>query len=398
MRERYAAPALILGEGITVLGTLRCLGTAGIPCYCLSHTSDIETASRWYRLLPKEFGLVSDTYQLASFLESLPFENAVLIPCSDDWAVATAALPDSLRKRFYISQPGLVIQKSFTDKGRFRALLKKHLIPHPHTYSPANEQSLKDLLDQLPVDEISHYFLKPRDSLSFCRHFKAKAFSLTSTEDALQKYRTAREAGFEMLLQEYVSGPPHNHYYVEGFIDRNGVMRCVYARQRLRMYPPKFGNSSIFVSIPASDIQQAVESVRKLLGGVGYRGIYSAEFKRDERDGVYKLLEVNSRCWWYIEFLERCGVNIPEMAYRDALGLEVKNVAHYSLGTRAVYLRLDILAGLSEIRAGRLSIWRWLKFWIGAKYTVLCLRDPLPAFVWFYSKVRAVLLRMIGRR
>ena len=398
MRERYSAPALVLGDGITVLGTIRCLGNAGIPCYCLSLTSDIETASRWYRLLPKEFGLVSDTGQLADFLEPLLFENAVLIPCTDDWAVATAGLSDHLRERFHISQPRHEIQKSFTDKGRFRTLLEKHMIPHPHTYPLENEYSLNNLLDQLPGGEISHYFLKPRNSLTFFAHYMTKAFSLKSKEDALQKYRTAREAGFEMLLQEFVLGPPNNHFYVEGFIDRNEIIRCVYARQRLRMYPPKFGNSSIFVSIPASEIEQAVESVRRLLGGVGYRGIYSAEFKRDERDGVYKLLEVNSRCWWYIEFLERCGVNIPEMAYRDALGLEVEDVAHYSLGRHAVNLRLDILAGLNEIRAGRLNVWRWLKFWIGAKYTVLCLRDPLPAFVWLYSNFCKVFLRMIGRR
>jgi len=47
--------------------------------------------------------------------------------------------------------------------------------------------------------------------------------------------------------------------------------------------------------------------------------VFSAEFKFDERDGLFKILEVNARPWWYVDFAARCGVDVCRMAYRDAL-------------------------------------------------------------------------------
>jgi predicted ATP-grasp superfamily ATP-dependent carboligase len=396
--NNYSVPALVLGSGLTALATIRCLGVSGIPSYCISDRCDFEAASRWHRRLPPKFGTISDSSQLSGFLERLPFEKAVLIPCSDPWTLAAACLQDPLKDRFLISQSDLEVQRSFVDKGRFQSLLQRHSIPHPRTYSLENEESLNKLLERLPAAEVPHYFLKPRESMIFSRHFKKKGFSLANPQDAIKKFRIAREAGFEMLLQEYVLGPPSNHYYVEGLIDRNGKVRSVFARRRLRMYPLNFGNSSMFMSIPVEAIEPAVEIIKTLLAESRYRGIYSAEFKRDELDGIYKLLEINARCWWYVEFLQRCGVNIPEMAYRDALGLEVKEVLEYNVGARAAETFLDICAFIKENLAGRLSLWEWLKSWKGAQFTVLCWRDPLPAVADIYYKVRRLFRRMLGRR
>jgi len=60
--------------------------------------------------------------------------------------------------------------------------------------------------------------------------------------------------------------------------------------------------------------------------------VFSAEFKFDERDGLFKLLEVNARPWWYVDFADRCGVDVCGMAFRDALGEEIEPVTGYKLG------------------------------------------------------------------
>ncbi len=86
------------------------------------------------------------------------------------------------------------------------------------------------------------------------------------------------------------------------------------------MFPLDFGNSTCMVSVAADEVAPAVASVERLLAHVGYRGIFSAEFKYDERDGLFKILEVNARPWWYVEFTARCGVDVCTLAYRDALG------------------------------------------------------------------------------
>jgi len=58
---------------------------------------------------------VSDFCHLASFLELLPLQKAVLVPCSDLWSIACAGLPNHVKERFYTSLSGLEVQKNFVD-------------------------------------------------------------------------------------------------------------------------------------------------------------------------------------------------------------------------------------------------------------------------------------------
>ena len=146
------------------------------------------------------------------------------------------------------------------------------------------------------------------------------------------------------------------------------------------MFPPDFGNSTLTVSIPRDDVASAVASVTRLVEGIGYRGIFSAEFKLDSRDNEFKILEVNSRPWWYIGFAAHCGVDVATMAYRDALGLPVEDVESYAVGERCVLLSQDIRAYLHARKHETApGLGDWVRSWLGATPTVLALDDPLPA-------------------
>jgi predicted ATP-grasp superfamily ATP-dependent carboligase len=206
-----------------------------------------------------------------------------------------------------------------------------------------------------------------------------KAFSVHSREEATRRLAQCLAAGQPMVLQEYVPGPPAAHYYLEGFMDRGGVTRARFARQRLRMYPPNFGNSTLMVSVPVQEVRDAAQTLDVLLGDLGFRGIFSAEFKWDERAGRMKLLEVNARPWWYVEFAARCGVDVCTMAVRDALGEPVPTLTAYQVGRRCVFPYYDFFAARAELAAGRLSLAAWLRSWLGADQPVFRWNDPLPA-------------------
>jgi predicted ATP-grasp superfamily ATP-dependent carboligase len=129
------------------------------------------------------------------------------------------------------------------------------------------------------------------------------------------------------------------------------------------------------------------------VNSIGYRGVFSAEFKYDQRDGRFKLLEVNARPWWYVEFAARCGVNVCAMAYRDALGLPVASVERYAVGRRCVHPQHDRAVGLRLWREGSLSLWSLARSWLGASQPVLCWDDPLPGAASFAIWLRDGLRR-----
>jgi D-aspartate ligase len=131
--------------------------------------------------------------------------------------------------------------------------------------------------------------------------------------------------------------------------------------------------------VPVEETGDASATLKTLLADIGYRGIFSAEFKRDPRDGVFNLIEVNARPWWYVEFAARCGVNVCKLAIRDALGQPVETISEYEVGRRCVYPYYDWHAARAEHSAGRLGLPGWARSWLGAYQPVFRWSDPLPA-------------------
>src|SRR6266404_9115130 len=118
---------------------------------------------------------------------------------------------------------------------------------------------------------------------AFRRRFGVKALHFRTPDEAMSRAREAAKAGLEVMLQEYVPGPPSHHYMVEGFVDRTGRVCARFVRQRLRMFPPDFGDSTYMVSVSLDRVRAAVDSLDRLLAHLSYRGVFEAEFKYDAR-------------------------------------------------------------------------------------------------------------------
>ena len=383
---------LILGKGITALESMRCLGRRGVPLYAAGTTDGLLTRSRWYRPLPGKPSTEIPNGDLDSLLASLDIEQTVLLPTSDKWAMAVSRLRPDLAKRFPSSVAPPEILQRLVDKGSFARTLAELDVPHPRTSILREPGALRSL----PSELFRNSFLKPTKSGPFAQEYGAKAIHFDNREDAFRLFDEATGKGFELMLQEYIPGPPSRHYFIEGFIDRGGRLCGMLARRRIRMYPRDFGNSTSTETIPLSEVSSAADNLTRLLRGIDYRGVFSAEFKHDERDGIFKILEINARPWWFVGFAAKCGLDVCDMAYRDALGEDVEPVSGYQIGRRCVAPRLDLEAGLADWRAGRTGLWPFLRSWIGADQLTLCWDDPVPSLLEIFTWSKSRLRRKLG--
>ena len=379
---------LALGSGLTLLGVMRALAQTGIEAMALPDAQGPALESRFFRSAPSPLAGLTAA-KLPAALTNLPAPT-VLMPCSDYWVRAVSRLGAETVAKYPASVPPPEAVDTVVDKNRFRATLSLLALPHPKTRAVS---SLADLED-VPDNQIPYSFLKPVGSQEFFARFGIKAFRIADRADAERKLATCIDGGFEMLFQEYIPGPPTNHYFVDGFIDRHGVPRARFARQRLRMNPPDFGNSTLMKSVPLEAVDDAARTLDALFAHLHYRGIFSAEFKRDERDNRFNLIEVNARPWWYVEFAARCGVNVCQLAVRDALGEDVPTVGSYAVGKRCVYPYYDLDAVRAERAAGRMSLIGWARSWLGAYQPVFRWMDPAPAV----REVARLVRRKVNRR
>lgn len=389
--------AVVMGGGVTGLGTLRSLRLAGIPAYVACPPHDLATRSRWYRPVPGAAGWDGNVGpETAAILRALPLEQAVLIPCMDDAAIWVADLPGTeLGQRFLVSSSPRRALEILQDKAQFAAFLDGTDIPHPRTVPL---RSLADI-DTLAFEDFDEVFLKPVNSQKFSQVVGRKALWAESRNEATRLWKKLQTYGLDVMVQEYVPGPPTEHYFLDGFRDRHGTVTGLLARRRLRIYPRDFGNSSYSQSIPLTEVAPAEADLRRLLEKLEYRGIFSAEFKRDARDGQFRILEVNIRVWWFVEFAASCGINVCKMAYDDARGEPVETVSRqYPVGAGCICFPNDVKNMLRSRRHERESCWRIIGQWSRAHFLAFRLDDPLPGVFASAISIRQVWRRIFGKR
>lgn len=367
-------PAVAFGGGVTGLAVLRACGRRGVPVYSAGTNREmVYSRSRWYRRLPGEhIEETSDGERLAGYLRALPFQRSVLFPCSDQWALAMASLPDDVAASHAAIVAPLDVLRLLIDKELFSRAAAEYGVPAPRVLHTTD-------LDAIETGALQSFFLKPRNSQLFAERFGVKALRLESHAQATELLGRMVEDGIELLLQEFVPGPPISHVFLDGYVDRSGVVRACLARRRLRMHPRPFGNTTLSVTIPLDEVSEAFDSLSRLFEGLGYVGLFDAEFKLDARDGLFKILEVNARPWWQIELAGAAGLDVCSMAYRDALGEPLPQLSEYRIGQSWVNPVPDLRAWWTGREDGDRAGGFPLRVWFSGANAVFSWDDPKPA-------------------
>ena len=105
------------------------------------------------------------------------------------------------------------------------------------------------------------------------------------------------------------------------------------------------------------------------------------------------MLEVNARPWWYVGFAARSGIDVCDMAYRDALGETVEPVDDATARDGdACFPDSTWRSAFSSGARGAFASRRLFRSWIGAEQLTLCWDDPQPGlreiFTWSKGRLR----------
>lgn len=390
---RPRVPALIFGADIAPLGVLRALALRGVPCYVGDDTDGLITRSRWYRSPGRTIAETPDSEALVEYLTSLDLERAVVYACTDRWALAAAGIPAGLRHRFMICAADRDTVEQLTDKERFGALVERLEIPHPAT---VRITSVADL-DAVTDEQIRSGFLKPTSSQLHRRYFGAKGAFVTSREQAVRQVEAATKVGIEYVFQEWIPGGHAASILIDGIVDRTGSIPVLTARRKVREYPRRLGTTSSSVGIQPDSVADAVDSVRRLLAGLSYRGFFNIEFKYDHRDGRHKIIEVNPRPCWYTGTIASGGVDLPWLAYHDAQELPLPDPGHYRPGTHALYEFGDAKAIAGALARRRRPEGAVLRTWLTGDRALFWWRDPMPAVGGLFAATGRRIARLFGR-
>jgi len=290
---RPAAAVIDVGW-VNGLAAVRSLGRAGIRVLAVDHRpSALGFRSRYAErfVSPDPF---ADEHRFVNFVRALG--EVVVFPTHDDSLNAIAQYADDLQVLAPFPSWDLLSQVQSKRTQLETAQTAGVDIPEPDPPS-------------FPV------VVKPDRPIEFKRRYKRQAFRCETPvelEDAV-----AKTEEFGAIVQEFVPGGDDTLYTVGSYLARDGTPLGVFCGRKLRQTPPGIGTCRVGEAVWE---QAAVDSALRLLAAFEYTGLSQVEFKRDARDGRFKLMEINPRLWQWHGLASACGIDLPRIAYADLVG------------------------------------------------------------------------------
>jgi predicted ATP-grasp superfamily ATP-dependent carboligase len=152
---------------------------------------------------------------------------------------------------------------------------------------------------------------------------------LNSQED-LRRF-AEKNRGNKWILQEYIQGPGYGFFA----LFKKGEPKAIFMHRRLREYPITGGPSTKAESVYCSSLK---ELGLKLLEALNWNGVAMVEFKLDQKDNEFKLMEVNPKFWGSLNLAVASGVDFPYLFCLSAMNKDFKPVFKYKEGVKFRWL------------------------------------------------------------
>ena len=368
--------AVVVGGDHPGLAVVRSLGRRGIPVVVVEDQRCISSWSRYAARVVHVDDILDERRTVDAVMEvgsRLNLRDWVLIPTRDETVAAFSRYRDELATFFRVTTGAWDGIQWAWDKNKTYELAVKLDIPCPQTFRVSSAEELPSLYSHLPLA------IKPAVKEHFFYATGAKAWRANTATELHELYsRAARQiATEEILLQEIIPGDGSEQYSYCAFA-REARPHSTLTARRIRQHPREFGRAATYVE--TADAPGIEELSERFLRAINYHGLIEVEFKRDPRDGKFKLLDVNARAWGFHGIGPACGIDFAYLLFADRLGEDFQPVrAKPGIG----WLRLltDIPTAISDFAHGYLSLRNYLRSLRATGVeSVFDWRDPLPFF------------------
>jgi D-aspartate ligase len=135
----------------------------------------------------------------------------------------------------------------------------------------------------------------------------------------------------------------------------------------------------------------------RLLRAIGYTGLAEVEFMWNVKQARFELLEVNPRIWAWHGLAIAAGLDLPYVAFADAVGQDPP-LQPICSGVKWVRLLTDVRAVAQDVRSGTVSVRQYVNsLGKSTAFAVLSASDPLPFLAEPFLIVLERLNRLVSR-
>ena len=373
-----STPVLILSAHTIALGVVRALSAKGIPLYLVSYEKkDMAHKSKHVK---ETFFLPHPEKETSGFIKGLlgigeKIGRAVVFAVDDPTLTVLSKSHDVLKAAFILPSPGWSVIKSIINKDLTYEIAEREGIPCPKTRRLDISTPLRpELLQGFTFPCL----IKPVQSHTYYDAFKIKMTVVNDIEALEAEFNRCREREIEITVQEIISGNARQGFNFNSLC-YNGQIQQGFTAHKIRMTADGYGIPTVVKSCEMVD--KLREYSETLLTAIGYEGYSCIEYKYDERDGLYKLLEVNGRYNRSSLLSVKLGVNFPWIEYNHLI--HGRSIAQHSYQTGVYYIDefKDLQVNLKSLLRGKQNMFAFLRPYCSRRiFAVFSIRDPAPFF------------------
>ena len=367
-----SVPVVILRSGHHGgLGIARSLGRLGVPVYSVD-------GARWEpafasRYCLKRFLLdIARGPAAAGDLRSIGHDvgnRPILIPTTDEGCIWVAENEAVLRGAFRFPIRDAELVRMLCDKGRMQELARRHGVATAQSVTPRSQEDVERYSESV----VFPVMVKEKGGGRLRRRVGGTKFILETPRELLDF--CARVGDLEdanMMIQEFIPG---EDWMFDGYF--NARSECLFGMtgQKIRRFPARTGVTSLGVCLPNETVLQ---TTTRFMRAIGYRGILDIGYRRDSRDGSYKVLDVNPRIGCTFRLFAANDLDVARALYLDLTAQPVP-AAESAAGRKWFVEDFDLISALGSWRDGSLSFKAWVRSFVGVREAAcFALDDPLP--------------------
>jgi predicted ATP-grasp superfamily ATP-dependent carboligase len=402
-RSKSQIPAVLMDVNLQALKVVRSLGRAGIHVIgVVPEKGRWEHSSRYCDI--RQCGRNRSDEELLGFYRELAEElgsKAVLVPMHDDNVLFVARHYEELIRHFRFLVPDPETTQALVSKSGCRALATKAGVPQPQTISISSEQDVAKILGQVryPV-LIKPVFSRSWQTPEAQELVGGKVVVVENDQHLVDQFALLSGLDNRLVLEELVPGPDRHLVYYIGYFDENSNPLASFVGVKERVIPVHFGSASYVVS---RNDPRVIELSTRFMKHVGYKGHVGIEYKYDDRDDSFKLIEVNVRFGLWDGLPALCGIDFARINYQYLLGERVRCSPSFEDGLKWISFERDVRAFAKYRREGVLTFGEWVRSISTGRrdFAVFALDDPMPfirsTVSFLTDQVRPKLLSMIRR-
>jgi|CXWK01.1.fsa_nt_gi D-aspartate ligase len=293
-----SVPALLLMIGehawdYGAVATVRTLGRVGIPVYvALADTDHPVTASKYLTgVIPwRTTGGESEDTLVAGIRDACRTigRKAVAIAGDDESAVLLARRRTDLADVLLLPDIAPDLPDRLAAKGALAELCAATDTPTPRTIAPRTQDEVAQFA------ATAAFPLVVKNPEPFSRLVARSVPATTKVDDhaALAALLADWTPGTPLVIQEFLPQATSQDWYVAATLTDNHRPAAAFSGRKLRAFPDATGVGTLSESRYNAGL---IETAMQFCAKVGYSGVCDMDWRLDERDGVFKLLDFNPR-------------------------------------------------------------------------------------------------------